>query len=256
MNHVHESRAHGAVRWIDAVTRTPISRPLIVRSSTLRFIRNLSGLAVITDATGLEAYAAAWDPALLPPDDSPPLRSQRHEAVVEDPSGAYLPTRFEVHLPRDPSPEVSGPDQQRPEHSVFTPLDVPLLPSPAARLAPGCAQVRVAISDEQGRPRRNVLARVVHATSGTILGVGLSDSRGEALVAITGLRHFAPGETEAAVVRVETAARLELVPPSGSDPVIDWTTLRDAPAPDGFTDPEPLALLPGRLLSRRFPFTT
>ena len=57
MNEVLDSRVLGALRWIDAVTQTPIATPLVVTGAGLRFTRNLSGLTVITHAAGLEAAA-------------------------------------------------------------------------------------------------------------------------------------------------------------------------------------------------------
>ena len=256
MNELIEKRILGAIRWIDAVTLTPITLPLVVRSDHGRFVRNLSGLTVITAADGLENYARTFDLDTLPPGQVVTVGSIGLEGEVEDPTGAYLPARFTIDLPRDPSPALLPPDNHRPPNSLFTPIDIALLPSPAARLAPGCAQVRVLILDEDGLPIRNALARVVATAPGNaILGCGLSDRRGEALVAIPGLKHFAPGATEDAVVSVETEARLEIIHPSDDSGIIDWTTLKAAAVAAGDTDPQLLKLRPGALLSRRYPFT-
>lgn len=254
MNEVLDTRVLGAVRWVDAVTGAPIALALTVRGPGLRFTRNLSGLTVITHAAGLEAYTRTFDLGTLPPGETVPTGDVTVTADVEDPSGTYLPRRFTFDLPRDASPDVLPPDGRRPPGSLFTPLDVALLPSPAARLAPGCAEVRVLIQTPTGQGIRHALARVVASDGGAVLGCGLADERGEALVAIPGLKHFAPGPTADEVVSVETEARLELILPPADAPIVDWTALRDAPVAAGHTDPRPLRLKPGALISRRFPF--
>ena len=256
MPEIIDRRVLGAIRWIDAVTLAPIALPLKPTSDQLRFSRNLSGLTVITEADGLEAYVKTFDLATLAPADVVATGSVTVEGTVEDPSGTYLPAKFTVPLPRDPSPTLIAPDNHRPAGSLFTPLDVALLPAPAARLAPGTAQVRVLILDPAGQPIRNALARVVSTTSNAILGCGLSDARGETLVAIPGLKHFGPGATAEAVVSVETEARLEVILPPANSPVVDWIALRNTAVAAGNTDAQPLRLRPGALISRRFPFTT
>lgn len=256
MKERHDRRVLGAIRWIDAVTRSPIALPLVTLSPALRFTRNLSGLTVVTHANGLESYLRTFDLDDLPESDEVANLSLSREAEVHDPSGTYLPTRFTLTLPRDASPALLPPDHHRPANSLFTPVDIALLPSPRARLVPGCAEVRVLIRDGEGEPIPNALARVVSEADDEVLGCGLADARGEALVAIPGLKHFAPGETEDEVVSVVTEARLEIIHPPANQAVVDWTTLRAATVADGDTDPAPLQLTPGILISRQYPFTT
>lgn len=254
MNELLESRVLGAVRWIDAVTQAPISLPLAASGSGLRFIRNLSGLTVIAHAPGLEAHTPTFDLATLPPGDVVPIGDRTPSVDVTDPSGTYLPRRFPLALPRNPSADVLPPDGRRPPESLFTPVDIALLPAPAARLPAGCAEVRVHVRGPDGRGLPNALVRVVATAGGAILGCGLSDARGEALAAIPGLRHFAPGATEDEVVSVETEARLEIVRPPADAAIVDWTVLRAAPVAAGDTDPQPLRLKPGVRISRQYPF--
>ncbi len=249
-----ESRVLGAVRWIDAVTQAPVTLPLTVSGPGLRFTRNLSGLTVITHAAGLEALVRTFDLSTLPAGDAVPVGDRVLIADVTDPGGTYLPRRFSFNLPRDPAPVPTSPDVARPPHSLFTPFDVELLPAPAARLPAGCAEVRVLVQDSAGRPLPHALIRIVATASGAILGCGQADARGEALAAIPGLRHFAPGATEDEVVSVETEARLELIHPPAGATRVDWTLLRAAPVAAGDTDPSPLRLKPGARISRRYPF--
>lgn len=256
MSELLEDRILGAIRWIDAITHAPISLPLIARGPNLRFTRNLSGLTVIAHADGFEHYTRTFDLAQLPPAKVIPAGSRPFTGEVEDPTGQYLPRSFTLALPLDPSPALLSPDNRRPPNSLFTPLEIALLPSPAARLPAGFAQVRVLILDANAQGIPNALARVVATTGGAMLGCGLSDSRGEALVAIPGLKHFAPGATAAAVVSIETEARLEIILPPSNAAFVDWTLLRSAAVAAGNTDPALLRLKPGALVSRRYPFTT
>lgn len=253
-----EQRILGAIRWVDAVTGAPIPLPLVARSETMRFTRNLSGLAVITHADGLENYPQTFDLDDLDAADVVATASLQRVGEVLDPTGTYLPTRFTLALPRDPSPALLPPANSRPANSLFTPVDVALLPSPAMRVPPGCAQVRVLIRDADGDPIPNALARVVATSDDTVLGCGLADARGEALVAIPGLKHFAPGDSADEVVSVETEARLEVIHPPAGQEIVDWQQLRAAPVADedADVDPAPLKLKPGWLYSRQFPFTT
>lgn len=258
MKHHRDQRVLGAIRWIDAVSRAPIPSPLVAvpsppHAGTLRFVRNLSGLSVITHAAGLEPYADTFDlDDLRPADRVTPLTLQI-EGEVSDPTGFYLPRKFTLALPLNPSPALSA-DGARPANSLFEPVELELLPSPAARVPAGWAQVRILIQDTEGKPIPHALARVVADADDTPLGFGQSDARGETLVAIPGLKNFAPGATEDEVVTIETAARLEIVLPPDESPT-DWTVLRASPvaAPTDIDD-EPLTLSPGRTYSRRYPF--
>jgi hypothetical protein len=249
-----DARVLGAVRWTDAVTAAPIELPLVARSDRLRFVRNLGGLSVIVGAIGLEKYSATFDLADLAPADVVANGALTFTGEVFDPTGSYLPRSFTVRLPRDASPALLPPDQRRPPDSVFTPIDVALLPSPAVKVAAGWAQVRVLIRTALGAPLPNALARVVATADHSLLGCGLADARGEALVAIPGLKLFAPGATIHEVVSVETTARLEIVPPPAGA-VVDWTVLRDTAAAPADVDPTPLALRAGATYSRRYPFS-
>jgi hypothetical protein len=249
-----DNRVLGAVRWVDAVSLAPIPLPLVASGKQLRFTRNLSGLTVVTHADGLEVYENTFNLDDLAPADRLTTGSVVREAQVFDPSGTYLPTKFTLPLPRNPSPEVTGPDDDRPADSWFTPVDVALLPSPKARAAAGWAQVRVSILDAGGEPMRNVLARIVATADNGVLGCGLSDDRGEAVVFVPSLKLFAAGATEEDVVTVVTEARLEIVPPTDEADVIDWSPLLAKAAKPADVDPTVLQLRAGRTYSRRYPF--
>ncbi len=249
-----DNRILGAIRWIDGVTSAQITFPLAVSAPNAKFVRNLSGLSVISSAAGLNNYTTAFDLTALPAPQRVANQSLSFTGQVADPSGVYLPRVFTIKLPRDESPALLPPDNHRPANSLFTPQDVVLLPAPAAPMSAGFAQVRLSIADTHGVPLPNVLARVVATADNTVLGRGMSDPRGEALVAVPFLKLFAPGGTPDEVVTRETEARLELLFPPANQPIVDWTVL-DATAVDpAHVDPVHLQLVAGGVYSRKFPF--
>src|SRR6478735_8811062 len=106
-----DRRVLGAVRWIDAVSEATITLPLVPEmvpgGPRLKFIRNLGGLTVITEAEGLEAYVQTFDLKDLAPADVVADGDLDLVAQVRDPTGTYLPRKFTLALPRDASPKAS-----------------------------------------------------------------------------------------------------------------------------------------------------
>src|SRR6185503_8089374 len=86
-----DTRVLGAIRWVDAVTRTAITQPLAARSSTAILARNHRGLSVIRSALGLEKYRRVFVLGDLPAADVKADESVTVQGEVRDPSGAYLP---------------------------------------------------------------------------------------------------------------------------------------------------------------------
>jgi hypothetical protein len=242
-----EQRVLGAIRWTDAVTQSVIAHPLRVRSAKASFTRNLSGLSVIIAATGLEKYTETFVLPTPPAADVEPAVPIDLEGTVEDPSGRYLPRAFNVKLPRRATKDVAD--------SLFVPIDLQLLPTPQAKIPAGWAQVRVTVKKATGEDFPNVLVRVVAKADNRVLGHGMSDARGDALVGIPGLPLFQPSAADDEIVTSETAAGVEFVPPDSSEEVVDWTALDKKtakPVPFG----SPLALKAGGTYSLKFSVTT
>jgi len=167
------------VRPIDATTREAIVDPMIVSAAGATFVRNRRGYYVITGAPGLDAHAAAFKA----PPSTPALGSVAVELTIVDPSGRYMSRRSTIHLPLDPDPAHMGQPT-----SLFALLDVQLYPSPIARTEPGWAVVRASVTSagsEMGIA--GALLRVVRTSDSSRLALGLSDARGEALVAVPGI---------------------------------------------------------------------
>lgn len=174
-----ERRVLGAVRFVDGVTRLRVNAPLrVTPPAGLRGARNLEGLWVLTGAPGQgDVTAAVAEPAYDPAD------AEDVEFSVEDPSGEYLACRFHVRLPRDPRPA----NAEQP-NSLFRPVEVSLYPSPAARVAPGWAVVRMTVQGATpGSTAPGALVRALRAGDGTAISSGLADARGEVLVAVPGI---------------------------------------------------------------------
>jgi hypothetical protein len=174
-----DRRVLGAVSFVDAPTGLPIAAPLQVRAEGARFVRNRRGRYVVFAAPGLETHLEAFEaPPALPARGSVTL-----ELTVSDPGGGYLPRRHTLRLPLDPDPDhAAEPD------SLFRAAEVPLLPAPTARTAPGWAVIRASVTATgSAQPLGGALIRVVRTSDAVRLALGMSDHRGEALVAVPGI---------------------------------------------------------------------
>lgn len=245
-----DNRVVGAIRWVDSITKSTITRPLVTKSPTALLVRNLSGLSIIKTAIGLEKYHHAFALESLRPEDVKTDESVEVTGEVRDPGDSYLPRAFTIMVPRP-----AKPDQPLPANSLFKPVEIQLLPGRQARTMAGWTQVRVTVKNPAGELLPNVLVRVV-ATSGNggVLGRGMSDKRGEALVIVPNLPLFQAGATSAVLVTSEVAARIEFIPPAagGNASVVDWTALDALNATAANTGTKPLALKAGAAYSLQF----
>jgi len=168
----------GAVRFVDGASGQPVSRKLTVTAPGVRWLRSRRGLYVVADAPGLASHSIAFD---APPAE-PPLASVTVTLSVSDPAGGYLARQAVVSLPRDPSPGAAA------DASLFVPVEVTLYPTPAAQVFPNWALVRAAVADvDTGAPLAGALLRVLRNGDTEPTARGLSDARGEALVAVPGI---------------------------------------------------------------------
>lgn len=205
-----DRRVLGAVRAVDRATGRIVSARLSVTAPGVRFVRNRSNLYVVFAAPGLDAHTWAFER----PPRHPRLRTVLATASITDPTGRYLPRTFALRLPRDPAPQRRGePD------SLFTPVEVALYPAAAAPIGNNWSTVRARIATAVGAAP-GALLRVVRPGDGTVLGSGIADRRGEALVVVPGvpITNFSEeeadgedgGDAEAPVVVSEVPARLEV----------------------------------------------
>ncbi len=188
-----DRRVLGALRLVDAPSEALIRGPMSVQAEGAQFVRNRSGLYVITRAPGLEHHAQAFEE---PPDD-PPNASVELEVTVTDPAGDYLPRAVSVALPLD-----SDPEHVDEEASLFRPIDVVMYSAPKAQIVANRSAVRASVWQVgAGNGRRSIpgaLLRVVREEDEQVLARGLTDTRGEGLVCITGIpiTSFATGNSK------------------------------------------------------------
>jgi hypothetical protein len=225
---LRDTRVLGALRFTDAVTALPVDAPLVVTAPGVRWIRNRRAAWIIASAPGLEAHELSFDA----PPGTPDLGDVRIALTVEDPSGRWLSRTASIALPRDADAEHG--DQPA---SLFAIADVPLFPTPAAPTQRGWSIVRASVlGDAPGTKLAGALVRVVRESDGVRIGAGMSDHRGEALIAVEGIPTSSFSDDEGPVVATEIAVRLEVV----------WD-----PAVTGLPDPDDLEARRATLLVRQ-----
>jgi hypothetical protein len=218
-----ERRVLGAVQFIDAVTRSPVREFVRVESAGSRLIRNRQALYIIWEATGLESHATAFES----PPTVPALESLELALTVSDAGRSYLPRRAVIRLPRDPNPaNASAPN------SLFRPIEIALLPSPAAAASVNWALLHATVLDQAtGRPLPGALIRVLRASDASVLARGMTDWRGrvvgEALVAVPNIPITTFNTGGGAVLTTQVAVNVEAI----FDPRFD-------PAEDTLPDPD------------------
>lgn len=176
---VVERRYLAGFRFVDNVTMQPVSLPVTVTvPEAASIFLNRSGVYVMSSAASLEGHVTAFEA----PPGTPALEKVTVNLRVDDQTGAFLPRWFSVKLPRDPDPEHKNKDK-----SLFHVLEIPLLPGPSYSAGGLWSGIRVSIgSGVLGR--ESVYVEVTDDDDGTVLGVGMSDSDGEAFIPLPGIR--------------------------------------------------------------------
>ncbi len=177
-----DRRVLGAVRMVSSVTGLPLDAPVVISGATV--IRNRRGDYVLMAVDGSDAfddYLATFDaPPTIPAPESVNVTLR-----VDDFSERYLPRRFTLALPRSPNPTD--------EDSIFVAHTVPLFPSPAFAVGMNWALVRVAVrASGTNAPLAGALIQVINEED-ELIGAGMSDERGETLIAIAGLKLISAG---------------------------------------------------------------
>lgn len=194
-----EWRVLGALRAVDVATGVPVKGALRVAAPGATITRNRSGLYVIRRWDELAAHEAAFEaPPTVPADGSLVL-----EVELSDPAGSYLPIATTVPLPRTNDPAgVTSPD------SLYRPHDIPMFPSAAAAFGENWAVLWASVTAQgSGDALGGALLRVV--SNGSVLARGLTDWRGEALVAVVGVPVTTFSDAPDAVVVTEINVALQ-----------------------------------------------
>lgn len=192
-----EWRVLCALRPVDSVTGTVISENLQVEAPEARISRNRSGLWVVHEWATLAAHAEVFE---APPAD-PAIGSQTLNLTVRDPLQRYLPRQLAVALPRDPEADDAS--------SLFEPIDVPMYPAPHASLGANWCAVRVVVSSGSGADELRLGGALLTLEwDGEIRARGITDWRGEALIAAAGVPITRPSADDSDVVTDVTPAVL------------------------------------------------
>ena len=213
-----DRRVLGAVRYVDSTTGLPVSKNLMVQGNGLKFVRNLSGHYVIAGAAGLEEHEGAFEK----PPAGPALGSLSFEIKVDDPNRQYLSRRHTIKLPRDPDPQKA-----ETAASLFRAIEVRLFPSSTAATIAGWAVIRASVFKKgTNEPLSGALLRVTKkngapADDAKPLGIGLTDRRGEALVAVPGIPVITFGEGEGDVTTKEIDVTISAFFDPNAGPVPD-----------------------------------
>ncbi|GAC1659406.1 MAG: hypothetical protein NVS4B13_04100 [Candidatus Elarobacter sp.] len=170
-----DRRILGAFRCVDAMTGSAIVEPLMVGAPQWSLKANRSGVYVIFNGPGFEALTTQF---VLPATPWPPPISL--EITIQDPSQRYLPRRAAISAPLAAS---------------SLPQTVALFPAPALVTAPNWSVVRVSVVDaatKAGLPW--AIVQITSDSAATKIGphgtgmTGVTDARGEALLAAPGLK--------------------------------------------------------------------
>jgi hypothetical protein len=232
-----DDRVLCAFRCVDATTRAAVDVPLRIRSIAPphpRLRSNSRGLLVVTEWAPLEQHNRAFAaPPAEPATESLPLI-----LAVEDPQGRYLPRLMRVSLPRIAAP--SDPAAAATPSSLFVPIEVPMYAAAAAAVEANWAVVRVSVISGADEALGGVLLRV--RRNGTVMATGLSDWRGEALVAIAGVPIISFSDNQDAALTSDLEVVLEGVFDPGAGTRTPLAQVRDGRPPPllPLVDPEAL----------------
>ena len=165
---LQDRRVLGGVVFVDSITQTSIVDRLAVTSADLTLRPNRSGVYAIFNAPGFSALTSEFAPAAAGWPDA-----QSFEIAVSDPSRRYIARRARVQAPQ-------------PLAAAFTPQRVALYAGPSQALAPNWAVVRASVTASDGRPLPWTILQLVKSDN-SIIATGMTDARGEAVLAVMGL---------------------------------------------------------------------
>ncbi|MEM9151471.1 MAG: hypothetical protein AAGB19_13590 [Cyanobacteria bacterium P01_F01_bin.3] len=173
-----DRRIIAAIRCMDAVTGSALRQQIEIKAPGVRFIRNLSGQIVLTQAPGFERYREQFHlDSLSNPPTPQPIRLS-----LNDPSGHYLPREFTFNLPRNPATDEASLSSPT---SLFSPVDIPLYPSGLHPTNPGWAVLRgTVLNSATGERLPWALIRI--AVNGQ-QHLAQADHRGEVMAVAPGL---------------------------------------------------------------------
>ena len=160
-------RVLGGFVFTDATTGNSIPGTLPASSPGLLLKVNHNGVYAIFNGPGFNEKTTEFipDPATWP-------APQKFEITVSDPALRYLPRRAQINVPQS--------------LTSLAPQPVMLYPGPSSSVELNWAVVRASVTNTAGKGLPYAFVQVIKSDS-TIAATGLTDARGEALLAVMGL---------------------------------------------------------------------
>ena len=190
-----DRRVLGGFRCVDSITGKTVVAPLTVNSSALTIRPNHSGTWVVFNGAGLAALTNDFQPPSVWPNPTV------FEISIQDHSGTYLPRRATLQIPAKLAP-ASDPA------SVFNPQIITLCVTPSAQAGANWAVIRASVLRAGTTPMQGLadtLVRVTRTSDNVVLATGMTDARGEAMLAVPGLGVRASSSGSGAVLEATTA---------------------------------------------------
>ena len=208
-----EQRVLGALEFVDATTGARIRKSLRLRAvapaEPVRFVRNPSDLYVLRDWPPLAAHEAEF----LQPPAAPAVASLALTLAVDDPDGEFLSRSLTMRLPRDPDPT-----HRSSADSLFNAQRIELMRAASASLGANWSRVDVRVAAQGSDAALGGALVELRDAGGALQARGVSDWRGEAMVAVAGVPVTTWSAGDGDPVSSESAAtvRVFFVPAQGS----------------------------------------
>jgi hypothetical protein len=164
-----DRRVLGGFLFLDAITGASVTDPLAVSNTSLTLRVNRSGIYAIINAPGFSNLNTEFDPQ----PDWPAADGPLFEITVQDRSLQYLPRRAQVAAPQSLA-------------SLATPQKVALYPGPSSHVEPNWAIIRASVSDGSGAGLPWAVLEAIRSDN-SVAATGMTDARGEAMLAVPGL---------------------------------------------------------------------
>jgi len=192
-----DRRVLGGFKLVDSITGRTVTGGITVTGAGLRIRANRSGIWAVLDAPGLSAAANdfAGTAAQLP--------VQNFTIKVSDPAKYYLPRQATLSLPAPVAPVGTA--------GIFTPQKVTLFAGPGAGAGINWARLHLSVAKAGTAPAQGLgyaLIQVTATANNAVLAMGMTDLRGEAMLAIPGLGVTANPEGGGSVTTNTTAVSI------------------------------------------------
>jgi hypothetical protein len=203
---------------VDAITSSSIAAPLAVTTLQLVLRRNRHNTFAVMNVIGVASLSELTDDFLAPTAAGSWPPPKNYEITIQDPALQYLSRRANIAAPQ-PLPAAAPVGTTTTTTSaptttvqagvgnvppVTTPQQIALYPTASASLALNWAVVRVAVTGNNGSPLPWVVVQVTG--SGNPTATGVTDTNGQALLAVPGLGLTLSSSSSGSVTETTTAA--------------------------------------------------